>query len=298
MKSVLCLGSEGHIGSRLVPHLRAEGYKVSTVDTGWYYGGSPHLKLDYRLLGAPVIREFDAVVLLAAHSSVQMCENDPAGSWLNNVENFRQLLGKLSHKQILIYASSGSLLQGNTKNFSENAPFQPPLNHYDMQKQVIEMIAAKSGKRTVGLRFGTVCGSSPNPRLELMITSMFLAAQEGEIQVANPEKHRAILGMNDLTRAIQRVLEAPPEGQEVYNLCSFDSTMIDIAKRVGDYCNAPIRINSPSPTYDFSMWNFKFRDAYDYEFRDSVESICQDLEGLTHYNKSVYNRSTNLVKYE
>lgn len=298
MKSILVLGSEGHIGSRLVPHLRAEGYRVSTVDTCWY-GGNPSLKLDYHLLGASVIRDFDVVICLAAHSSVPMCENDPAGSWLNNVENFRQLLGKLSHKQIFIYASSGSLLQGNTKNFSEDQPFYAPLNHYDMQKQVIEMLAAKSGKRTIGLRFGTVCGASPNPRLELMINSMFVDGyQTGKIAISNSDKYRAILGLNDLCRAFSAILAKPPEGQNIYNVCSFDSTIWDIYSKVEEAAGTNILTRLPgSKTYDFRMFNHKFREEFNFEFEDTVESICQELKSLTHWDKSVYNRSTNLVTY-
>lgn len=291
----MCLGSEGYIGSRLVPSLRAAGLEVSTVDLCWY-GGDPNYRTDYKNLLKNTINSYDYIICLAAHSSVGMCEADPGGSWKNNVENFRELLDKLSERQYLIYASSASVLQGNTNRFEETSPFHPPLCHYDMQKQVIEMLATKSGKKTIGLRFGTVCGYSPNPRLELMINSMFLDGKAGRINVANPEKYRAILSITDLVRAIMTIINSPKEG--VYNLCSFDYSIGWIAREVAKYCGTPeIVTNPPSSTYDFRMNNYKFRRVYDFEFEETIESICLELEGLTKKDKSIYNRSTNMVDH-
>lgn len=297
MSHVLVLGGAGYIGSRLVDSLRNDGYNVSTVDL-CLYGGQADYVVDYNKLSAGVISEFDVVILLAAHPSVQTCEADPEGSWKNNVDNFRGLLGKLRKDQLLIYASSGSLLQGNTKNFGEDQPFHSPLNNYDMQKQVIEMLAQRSDKYTIGLRFGTVCGYSYNPRLELMVNSMYMDAKAtGTINISNKNKHRAILGLGDLTKALKAILSHPAPPGGIYNLCSFDRSIGQIAEGIGDY---KIIEGPDSKTYDFNMFINKFKSTFDWQPEETIQSICAELDLIPEHkrDKSKYNRSTNLFKYE
>src|SRR5438445_737177 len=70
------------------------------------------------------------------------------------------------------------------------------------------------------LRFGTVCGPSPNIRPELLLNSLVLSAlTTGQIQVANRQVHRPLLGIGDLCRALKTIVTRPvPPG--CYNLAS------------------------------------------------------------------------------
>lgn len=299
MNTVLIIGSAGYIGSRLEEFLRAHGYRVITCDTQWFGGPSPHFLMDYNKLPKSVVSKADVVILLAGHSSVPLGELE--GSYRNNVTNFFELLQKLPDRVPLIYASSGSVLNGVQRRQDEDAVLMPPTCHYDMQKQTIERIAALSSKKTYGLRFGTLSGYSRNPRLELMINSMYCdALDRGQVRASNLTKSRAVLGLSDLCRAILRMVEhkGPPG---IYNMASFTANIGDIAGKVVSLTGAELITLPPDDKcYDFKMITNKFEETFDFKFQDTVESIVEDLKilPLSLRDKTIYNRSTRLIKYE
>jgi len=284
------LGDSGYIGSRLRPSLEDRGHIVDGFDRGFFaeYGSS---SCDYRHLPSSVLDTYDIVILLAGHSSVPMCEHDPQGSFLNNVVNFQNLIYKLRDDQIFIYASSGSVLTQSDE----------PICHYDFQKSTIDKIAKLSGKRYFGLQFGTVCGYSPVPRLELMINSMFIdAITHGEVRVSNSKSRRAVLGMGDLINCVARIVYNPPE-PGLYPLASFSYPIGTIAELVAAETGAKV-VNLPStgPCYDFEIDTTKFMQAFPgFIFNQDVKSIVRELNNLplALRDKSKYNRSINLIKY-
>ena len=298
LANILLIGDSGFIGSRLKPALLSRGHIVDGWDRGFY---STYLQFDYKNLPPSFLSNYDVVILLAGHSSVPMAEYDPVGSFKNNVVNFHGLLTKLRPDQALFYASSGSCLNGVLRQPDEEAELRPPTCHYDMQKQTIEQIARLSGKKTYGLRFGTLAGYSKNPRLELMINSMYCdALDRGEVRASNLTKSRAILGLSDLCRGISRMLEvkAPPG---IYNMASFTSQIGDIAGKVVSLTGGKLVTLPPDDKcYDFKMITNKFEETFDFKFQDSVESIIEDLKilPLSLRDKTIYNRSMRLIKYE
>lgn len=300
MANILLLGDEGFIGARLKPFLRAHGHTVDGWDISWYCDKTLR-QFDYKNLPPSFLSSYDIVILLAGHSSVPMCEYDSRGSFNNNVVNFHGLLEKLRPDQPLIYASSGSVLNGVQRRQDEEATLLAPTCHYDMQKQTIERIAALSSKKTYGLRFGTLSGYSRNPRLELMINSMYCdALDRGQVRASNLTKSRAVLGLSDLCRAILRMVEhkGPPG---IYNLASFTADIGDIAGKVVSLTGAELITLPPDDKcYDFKMITTKFEETFDFKFQDTVESIVEDLKilPLSLRDKTIYNRSTRLIKYD
>jgi nucleoside-diphosphate-sugar epimerase len=99
MKNVLVIGGNGYVGSRLRQVL-AQIYTVESVDCCWYNYDEESRRLDYHKLTADYLAKFDAVVLLAGHSSVASCVGPIQSPWLNNVTNFTDLVAKLSWKDI------------------------------------------------------------------------------------------------------------------------------------------------------------------------------------------------------
>jgi UDP-glucuronate 4-epimerase len=291
---VLLIGGSGYIGSGLYRFLVMQGHTVKTVDAGWHgYERRPDIAADYSSLSPNYIREFEAVVLLAAHSSVPMCRV-ATPSHRNNVLNFIDLLEKLGDEQKFIYASSSSVY-GNTggRVATEEDEFVQAVNPYDLQKQTIDQYARMSGKNYYGLRFGTVNGWAPHLRTDIMINKMvFDAAKRGKreeklIAVSNPEIHRPILCIQDLTAAVEAILSNPGGGRNFYNLASFNSTVFEIAQGVaGAIDNSNffasgekwgVKINTPTPTYDFSMSCEKFKSAFNFEFQGTIDSIARNV---------------------
>ncbi len=217
-----------------------------------------------------------AIVLLAAHSSVRMCENDPLGGWMNNVEFFRTILDSITFERF-IYASSATVYDG-LENPSETINEFNLTNLYNLTKHTIDNIASLSKKEYYGLRFATVCGWSPNLRIDVMLNKMVYDARTfGKIQVLNPQLRRPILGINDLRRAIIRILESDPH-PGIYNLASFSASVIDMATYVGQKYGVPVEVLGGESHYAYGLDTSKFEQTYDFKFEDTLESIVESLD--------------------
>jgi len=281
MKKVLILGGNGYIGSRLRQVLR-ESHFVKSNDICWFAYDETSDRRDYHKLTREELAEFEVVVVLAGHSSVPSCNGALPGPWLNNVTNFTNLLDKLTIDQLVIYASSASVY-GNSapgERHKETNKIFVPVNNYDVTKYALDQqatIANLVGKKVIGLRFGTVNGYSPNLRVDVMINSMYHSVQNGTgIQVFNRQISRAMLGIEDLCRAVLRCIERPVPG--IYNLSSFNSTVGEIAQAVKtklgvDIVDKGVTANA----YDFALDTTLFKQTFDFTFQETTATIVDSL---------------------
>lgn len=280
---ITIIGGTGYIGSRLYLHLNSLGHQVETVDLEWFgnYTNPNNAILDYRqLTPTSTALSSDVVVLLAGHSSVPMCKNDMMSSFHNNVVNFVELLNKLTPNQKFIYASSSSIY-GNTQDIAAPETWERynPTTFYDLGKQEIDYYAKLSKIQYYGLRFGTVNGFSPNQRVDIMLNKMYLdALEKRQIQIFNKHIFRPILGIEDLCRAVQAIIEGG-DHRGIYNLASFNASVEEIANAISDtLAGVEILDMGITPAYNFSINTIKFRTTYGFEFRESVHSIVQSLK--------------------
>lgn len=281
--NILLLGGNGYIGSKFYS-LYKDKYNIVSIDLCLFEKDLGYsIKCNFDSYVKYNLHHFDAVVCLAGHSSVSMAEFDKSRSWINNVEYFRNICDNLSKEQKLIYASSASVY-GNTKNGISNETSQinfNVINHYDLQKITIDLIANKyitEGKDIVGLRFGTVNGASPNTRADLMINSMVKSALEtGKVNAKNLHVRRAILGINDAVRAIDNILNTSIlSGQ--YNLASFNSTVGFMAETIAQKTNAEIVVHpNDSLVYDFELDTRKFQSEMNFTFNDTIDNLATEL---------------------
>jgi nucleoside-diphosphate-sugar epimerase len=300
MKAVLVLGGNGYIGSRLRQVLN-DDYCVSSVDAGWFDNDQGSLITDYHNLTADDLKVYDAVVVLAGHSSVKSCIGDVKSPWVNNVTNFTELLEKLPKSTTVVYASSASVY-GNSlpgKQHKEDVHNFMPVNHYDLTKYTLDLHAQpliKEGRNIIGLRFGTVCGWSPNIRVDVMINAMYNSAvATKEIVVTNSHLNRAILGIEDLCRAVMTIIDDPQPG--IYNLASFNTTVSEIAEVVGNKLNVPIvdRGNT-SNVYDFALDTTLFETTYGFTFKETSATIVDSL--IDGYTNSRIERRDDYINYD
>lgn len=280
MTSVLVTGGSGYIGSMVVRHLHEVGHDVTSLDCG-RQGGCPSdiMKPYCLLLNDDALDRFDWVVHLAAHSSVGMCRHDPIESYSNNVTNFLGLLRACRHKNI-IYASSVSVY-GSTGSFEavEGDRLPQPTNHYDAHKQDIDRYASLYDTKAWGLRFGTVCGWSPNLREDLLLNSMAMSAvRKGKVRLANPKARRPILGLGDLCRAISHVV-AGSVSPGLYNLVTKNVTMEEVAEAVAGICRAGIEVVQMDNSYDIFASSAKFSSQGGFKFTDWIPDL---ILGVCH----------------
>jgi len=299
-KNVLVIGGAGYIGSRLRLEL-AKSYIVDSVDCCWYNCDETSRKIDYAKLTTSDIEKYDAVVLLAGHSSVASCVGPIMDPWLNNVTNFTELLKKLTG-QTLIYASSASVYGNSTPGElhkeSSRKPFIP-VNNYDITKYALDLEAVKAidnGMDVVGLRFGTVNGWSPYIRTDVMINAMYdTATHYNEIKVTNKHINRALLGIGDLCCAVETAIKTPKPG--IYNLASFNTTVEQIATTVADKLSVKLtdRGNTAN-AYDFGLDCGLFERRYNFTFKDTPATIVDSL--IDGYKSSKLGRRDNFMIYQ
>lgn len=292
MKNVLIIGSDGYIGSRLCEDFK-EKYWVTKCDMGLFSTPQNSWLCNYNELDKKDISYFDAIVLLAGHSSVPMClMSEPSDVIQNNVNNFISLFENVkSVKNIygknikLIYASSSSVYgSGDFKGVEDLEKEFYPMNIYDWTKYVCDVYAKGNNEvEYYGLRFGTVNGYSPKTRNDIMINSMYYSIlQQGNFNITRKKTRRAILGITDLSKAISTIIDSEEDKRGIYNLASFNATVEEIAIRLSklsmkSYIENKEEIHN-TKNYDFYINSSKFCEAFNFRFKENVETIYNELE--------------------
>ena len=294
MSKVLIIGGNGYIGTKLYQYLISyqggTGYLVDVIDTCWF-GQSIEETIvkDYKTMSKEFYSEYETIILLAGHSSVKMSEASSNSCFKNNVQNFIELLDKLT-TQKFIYASSSSVY-GSVGGRTVNEKYYgfEPYNQYDISKHTADLYAVKSDLEYYGLRFGTANGYSPVLRTDVMINAMVNSAlRDGEIKLFIKDTMRPILGLNDLCGAVEIIIDNDTDERGLYNLASFNKTAEQIAYEVGNTMNVPVIEYESDPTnitntkiqtktYNFSISTLKFRKAFKFKFKETVESITESL---------------------
>jgi hypothetical protein len=110
-----------------------------------------------------------------------------------------------------------------------------------------------------------------------MINAMYHSVQMGTgIQVMNKHISRAILGIEDLCGAILCCINRPIPG--IYNLASFNSTVGEIAKAVGEKLGINIIDKGVTANaYDFALDTTLFEQTYDFTFQATPATIVDSL---------------------
>jgi len=276
---ILVVGACGYLGSRFCQDYRGK-YEIVTVDSEWFGNNITryNLQVDYSELPANFFHNWDAIVLLAGHSSVAMAKNEPLEALDNNVVSFANLLAAIPPEVKLIYASSSSVYNGKV-DATEEISLDKSTNIYDYTKVQIDEIARRNNKKTYGLRFGTINGASLNFRPDLMINKMVMSALEnGFIDVYGPGIVRPILDIQDACSAISTIIDEDVE-PGIYNVATFHSTVGEMAEGVSKQLfEVPIYQMGDSPAYDFSIDCSKLQSNSSWIPRGTLDGIISDIE--------------------
>jgi nucleoside-diphosphate-sugar epimerase len=280
------------------------------VDICWFNAPTENIvKEDYKKLSEDFYKNFDIIILLAAHSSVKMCEGPLLSAYNNNVNNFINLLSKLNSNQKFIYASSSSVYGDvGTNSVSEEYTNFLPHNHYDITKHINDLYAPRFDIEFYALRFGTVNGYSKILRNDIMINSMvYHGKKDNEIKLYIKDIVRPILGIKDLSRAIKNIIESKEDKRGIYNLASFNATAETIANTISKEIHVPVKEYTVDPTnitnsklqtkcYNFSIDCKKFQNAFNFEFKETIKSITQEIE--KNFDKIIFTTRNEFKFYE
>jgi nucleoside-diphosphate-sugar epimerase len=247
-RKVLVTGAAGYIGSVLVSHLLAEGYRVAAVDRLMYGGDAlvPHLRhprfalrhCDVREIGAyrDALMATDAVVHLAAVVGFPACAKMPEKEvWEVNYQGTLDLLAEAdrSGARRFVFASSYSNygVADESALVTEESPLHPQSRYAETKvaaESSIRQQASSLRIQPVLLRLGTVFGLSPRMRFDLMVNQFVLEAHTArQIVLFQPDAARSFLHVFDAARAIRMAIAWPGDdvSGEVFNVGSEAANM-------------------------------------------------------------------------
>lgn len=273
------IGSSGYIGSYLYD-LLSQHYDVKGYDI------QPSTRADVVIRGGDITADdlaaHDVIIYLAGLSGRVQCNAHTVAEVLKeNVEDICSVAHKLSAKQMLIYASSASVVEGNVELCQTEAGEVRPesLDSYanSMYQRELRMAAAGGVAAFVGLRFGTVIGISPAQRHDLVHIAMMAAAlKTNKLTIQNPDCHRGILALTDLGRAIMAMLVFRVDSG-IYHLASFNTTIREIGEVIAQRTGAEVQVVEGGAG-GFCLDTTKFRETYGFEFHGTNESLAAELQ--------------------
>tara|TARA_Y100000589_G_C27189501_1_gene644175 strand:+ start:2945 stop:4033 length:1089 start_codon:yes stop_codon:yes gene_type:complete len=256
MKSVLITGSEGYLGSVLVPFLIDKGFKVTGIDTCFFNKYSlidkniknnknyKFFKLDVRDIDEKHLKGIDIVVHLAGISNDPMNKMDSAKVY-DPTRIYSKKLAEICKSLGIrfIFASSCSVYGvGNNDLLDESSNVNPQtgysLNKYQIESDLEEL--SDPNFSPIALRFATVFGPSPNMRFDIVINMLVGMAITSNKIILNSDGQswRPNLHIKDLCNSIYKSIQLEYKdgkllviniGDEMNNL-----KIIDIAKLVQD----------------------------------------------------------------
>jgi nucleoside-diphosphate-sugar epimerase len=275
---VFVTGSDGYLGSLLVPSLLKLGHDVLGLDTGFFKERSLYRSADSSAQTlVKDLREIEIEDLKGCDAIVHMAElsNDPAGQLapqityeINHKGSVR--LAELAQKAGVprfVYMSSCSVYGVAGDNFvTEESPLNPQ-TAYSICKTLVERdVRALANARFAPtfLRNATAFGASPRMRFDIVLNNLAgLAWTAKEIRMTSDgTPWRPIVHGLDICQAIIAVLEAPLDAvaNEVFNVGDSEHNyrVREIAETVGEvFPGCKVSFGPPSPD------NRSYRVAFD-----------------------------------
>jgi len=231
---VFITGGAGYCGSRLVPQLLNNGYKVTVYDTQYF--GNVLKKNENLIVIKGDIRDHnkietycadhDIFISLACVSNDASFELDENLSTSVNMNAFEPMViaAKKAKIKRFIYASSSSVYGvSKEKDVTEDHPLVP-LTLYNKYKGQCEPILEKyidENFKGVTFRPATVCGFAPRLRLDLTVNILTNHAIINDlIKVFGGDQLRPNLHIQDYCDAVELLMNAPIEkiNKEKFNI--------------------------------------------------------------------------------
>jgi nucleoside-diphosphate-sugar epimerase len=225
---ILITGSQGYIGTFLTQFLINIGMEVSGTDVGYYKDCNlvpvddlaKTKNIDIRNVSIGDVLGFNAIVHLAALSNDPVGELDEKLTFDINYKatiNLAKLAKKAGVKRF-IFVSTQSIygISNTVEELDEYSSTKNPQTAYAKTKWLAEQelkTLEDSEFEIVYIRPSTVFGWSPRLRTDIVFNNLLLSGLKyGKIEVhSDGTPWRPIIHINDLSRFILNVLEAPKD---------------------------------------------------------------------------------------
>jgi nucleoside-diphosphate-sugar epimerase len=211
---VLVTGGAGYIGSMLVPHLLAVGYRVRVLDNLRHRQPSllAHclddnlevIRADVREEAAmrSALKGVNWIIPLAAIVGAPACDLDPTAANSTNVEAVRLLVRIRNSEQRILFpvTNSGYGIGAKDSFCTEESPLKP-VSLYGRNKVEAEKIVLDAGE-SLTFRLATAFGASPRMRLDLLVNDFtYRAVTDRVVVLFEAHFKRNYIHVRDIARA-------------------------------------------------------------------------------------------------
>ena len=280
MMNILVVGGAGYVGGGIVDKLEHK-HQVTVYDSLIYenefrknvnfiYGDIR----DYSKLNN-ILKNYDAVVWLAALVGDGACSINPTLTYEINSESVKNLVSNFKGK--IIFFSTCSVYGAQEGVLSEESEVNP-LSEYAKSKLVAEDILNNSD--AIIFRLGTLFGIGDEfsrIRLDLVVNILVTKALiEKKMSVFGGEQWRPLLHVKDVANAVDHTIESSLKG--VYNLHYKNFKISEIADLIKDKISNVEIVTTPLP----------FQDARNYQVSSEKFKLASNFEAEVSFNSGEY----------
>jgi len=221
---VLITGWSGYIAPLIARVLESQNQQVTGIDAGYFekcvMGDAvcvrPKIRKDVRDLVPSDIKNFDAIIHLAALSNEAMAKLRPEWTYQINVEaslRLARMARDVGVKRFLFASSCSIYGVAEDSHATESSPLRP-LSEFALSKVRVEeglRELANDNFTPVYLRCATAYGISPRMRLDLVLNNLTgWAFSTGRARVlSDGSPWRPLVHVEDIARAYAAILMAP-----------------------------------------------------------------------------------------
>lgn len=237
--NILVTGGAGYLGSTMVPELLNAGHKVTVLDNFMFQQSSlnhvcnnPNFSIskgDIRIesVMAPLLKNADIVIPLAALVGAPLCNLDPVGATTINHDAITLMIKLLSKEQIVLMPTTNSAYgTGDENNFcTEESPLRP-ISQYAIEKVAIEKELMQR-ENSISFRLATVFGMSPRMRLDLLVNDFtYRAVNDRFVVLFESFFKRNYIHVRDVSGAFQHaIINIERMRGQIYNVGLSDANI-------------------------------------------------------------------------
>ena len=276
---ILVVGGAGYVGGGIVD-LLSKKHDVTVYDS-LIYENSFRKDVnfifgdirDYKKLN-PILKNYDAVVWLAALVGDGACAINPALTHEINAETVSNLTKNFNGK--IVFLSTCSVYGAQDGILNEDSSVNP-LSEYASSKLIAEKYLEDSD--AIILRLGTLFGIGDQfsrIRLDLVVNILTTKAlQDKKMSVFGGDQWRPLLHVKDVANAIDRTLETDVNG--IFNIHHKNYKIIELAKKIKEKIPDVVIETTPLP----------FQDTRNYQVSSEKLKVATGFEALIEIDQGI-----------